>query len=129
MQISQRSPAWSVADSATVVWRLVGQQARVECRIRRGADGIELDVARASRRLSRERFPNVHAALARAWEVRRRLLVLGWIDPELCGCILCRRVSSGKITPPRDLGSIVVRFGHLSRCTYGSKQNSKVRRS
>jgi hypothetical protein len=70
--------ASNAAESAILVWRLVGQRAAVKCSITRLEHEIVLDVDHAGRRLTRERWPDVHTALARAWDVRRELMALGW---------------------------------------------------
>lgn len=75
------SDAPNVAESAVPVWKLSGVKF-VECRLKRLTQGVELDFIRAGQTLRRERWSDVHAALKRAWDIRRALLSLGWTDTQ-----------------------------------------------
>ncbi|MPY88347.1 MAG: hypothetical protein GEU99_10515 [Luteitalea sp.] len=71
----------NVAKSAILVWKL-SRVRLVECQLKRITQGVELDVIRAGKTLGREHWSDVHAALERAWDIRRELLSLGWTDTQ-----------------------------------------------
>jgi hypothetical protein len=69
----------NAAEPAILVWKLAGVRL-VECRLKRLTQGVELNFIRAGETLGRERWSDVHVALARAWDVRRALMARGWRD-------------------------------------------------
>jgi hypothetical protein len=85
-----RSTEEMVPPSAVIVWQLRGYVEEVDCYFVRLASECTLTVERAGERLIEERFASLHEAMARAREMQRDLMLVGFkpiadaeAEPEL----------------------------------------------
>jgi hypothetical protein len=67
-----------VPANAVIVWELCGFVEEVACYFVRRARDYSLTVERAGERLAEERFGSLHETMARAREMRRDLMAVGF---------------------------------------------------
>jgi hypothetical protein len=71
-----------VPPSAVIVWQLNGYVEEVVCFFLRRASDYTLAVERAGERLAEERFGSLHETMARARDMRRDLMEVGFRPVE-----------------------------------------------
>lgn len=68
-----------VPQSAVIVWQLRGFVEEVDCYFVRRASSFILTVERAGECLAEEQYPSLRTAMARARELRRNLVSVGFV--------------------------------------------------
>jgi hypothetical protein len=71
-----------VPPNAVIVWQLCGFVEEVDCYFVRRARDYTLTVERAGERLAEERFGSLHETMARAREMKRDLVEVGFKPVE-----------------------------------------------